>query len=464
VRTTIEVEGREETKVVEMPDRTLEPWGADQQLSVVGCPVPRVDALEKVTGAAVYTADRSLPGMLHAVIVRSSIPRGRATSIDFTRALQMPGVIDAIAFADLPASGKPIRAGGVRLFDPDITYAGQPLACICAESLESARTAAEAIRIDFERSAFAASAARAMDDNAPAVRIKGGNVSRSSPDVGSRGDVERGLTEAEVVVQGRYTTSSVLHSAMEPHGALAEWQGDQLTIHEGTQGVFAVRDEVAAAVGLAKGRVRVVMEHMGGGFGAKNHAGTHTIAAAILARRTGRPVHCLLDRAGEQSDTGHRAAATIDVTLGARRDGRLTAIVGEALVDQGISGWEAATLKIFHELYLCPNVRTSETFAYSNSQAMAAFRGPGHTEGAFALERAMDELAKRLGMDPLALRLRNHAEPAGRDLLLDAEAICRQPRLLRRLHGVRREARRARHLAGQAHRRSGDLPSRAPLC
>jgi xanthine dehydrogenase YagR molybdenum-binding subunit len=242
------------------------------------------------------------------------------------------------------------------------------------------------------------------------VRPKGGNVSRSSPDICARGDTDRGLADADVVVRGTYRTPSQLHSAMEPHGAVAEWHGEQLTIYEGTQGIFAVRGEVATALGIARSRVRVVMEHMGGGFGAKNHAGAHTYAAAILARRTGRPVRCVLDRHDEQSDTGHRAPATIDVTLGAKRDGRLTAIVVEALVDQGISGWEAATAKIFHELYACPNVRTTETFAYTNTQAMAAFRGPGHTEGAFALERSMDELARELGMDPLALRLRNYAD------------------------------------------------------
>lgn len=410
VTTTVEVEGREETKVVEMPDRELQPWAADARLHVVGRPVPRVDAADKVTGAAIFTSDRSAPGMLHAVLVRSVTPRGRVTSIDVTSALSMAGVIDVITFADLPKAGKPIRANGVRFLDPDVTYAGQPLACICAESLDVARAAASAVRIEYQSAPFAASSALAVAKDAPAVRLKGGNVSRSSPDVCARGDADRGLAEAEVVVRGRYTTSSALHSAMEPHGALAEWQGDHLTIHEGTQGVFAVRDEVAAALGLPKSRVRVVMEHMGGGFGAKNHAGAHTYAAAILARRTGRPVRCVLDRIGEQSDTGHRAAAAINVTLGARRDGQLTAIVGEALVDQGISGWESATLKIFHELYRCPNVRTTETFAYSNTQAMAAFRGPGHTEGAFALERAMDELARELGMDPLALRLRNHAD------------------------------------------------------
>lgn len=409
VTTTIEVEGREETKVVEIPERSMPPWDASVDLAIVGKAVPRVDARDKVTGAARYTIDRAIPGMLHAVLVRSRIPRGRATSISLDAARAMPGVVDAITFDDLPKDTKPIRAGGVRFLDPEITYVGQPLACVCAETPGQAGAAARAVRVTYAAAPFAVTAEDAVAPHAPPVRAKGGNVSKSSPVVSERGDLERGLAEADVIVRGRYTTSSALHSAMEPHGAIAEWHGDQLTIHEGTQGVFAVRDEIAAGLGLPKSRVRVVMEHMGGGFGAKNHAGAHTFAAALLSRRTGRPVRCVLGRLGEQTDTGHRAPARLDVTLGATRDGRLTAIGVDALVDQGVSGWEASTTKIFHELYACPNVRTTETFAYSNTQAMAAFRAPGHAEGAFALERAMDELARTLGVDPLALRLLNHA-------------------------------------------------------
>jgi xanthine dehydrogenase YagR molybdenum-binding subunit len=171
-----------------------------------------------------------------------------------------------------------------------------------------------------------------------------------------------------------------------------------------------VRDDVAAALGLRQGSVRVLMDHMGGGFGAKNGAGAHTFLAALLARRTGRPVRCVLDREGEQLDTGHRSIAHIRVTLGARRDGRLTAIDVSSEVAMGVSGWDASPGKIFHELYQCENVRTSDVFVYVNTAAMAAFRGPGHTEGAFAQERAMDILARELGLDPLELRLRNYAE------------------------------------------------------
>lgn len=408
VTTTVEVEGREETKVVELPDRELEPWGADAALSVVGRPLPRVDAAVKVTGAATYPSDVSLPGMLHAVIIRSAIARGRAVA-DVGAARALPGVVDAMTFGDLPSLARPVRAGGVRLLDPEVAYVSQPIAVVCAESMAQARMAARAVRVAYEPAEAAVTAAQALAPGAPRVRPRG-NVSRSSPVVMERGDVSRGLGEAAVVVRGRYRTPSALHSALEPHGAVAVWAGGHLTIHEGTQGVFQVRDDVAAALELPRGSVRVVMEHMGGGFGAKNHAGAHTLLAALLARRTGRPVRCVLDRHGEQSDTGHRAPARLDVTLGAGRDGRLTAIEAEVVVDQGVSGWEASPGKIFHELYACPNVRTREVFAYTNTPAMAAFRGPGHVEGAFALERAMDELARVLGMDPLALRLVNHAD------------------------------------------------------
>ncbi|MFN8580522.1 MAG: molybdopterin cofactor-binding domain-containing protein [Gemmatimonadaceae bacterium] len=234
-----------------------------------------------------------------------------------------------------------------------------------------------------------------------------GNVSKGSPNLSERGDVEQGLREADVQVHRVYHTPSALHTSMEPHGAVAEWEGDRLTVWESTQGVYRVRDELATQLGVPRSTVRVLKEHMGGGFGAKNNAGTHTFVAALLARRTGRPVRCVLDRYGEQVDSGHRPAARITVTLGARRDGTLTAIRADTEVTMGIGGWEAPPSAIFHELYACPNVRTTDVFAWVHSQAMAAFRAPGHVEGAFALERALDTLASALGMDPLELRLRN---------------------------------------------------------
>jgi xanthine dehydrogenase YagR molybdenum-binding subunit len=404
ITTRVEVEGREEVKVVERPAFEPVPWDADAGLTVVGSPAPRADAPEKVTGRARYTADVQRPGMLHAAVLRAPLASGRVVLLDLLPALAIPGVRDAIARADAPE----LESGGVTLFDPTVHYAGQPDAAVCADTLEAARAGVRAIRVSYEPAPHAISGADALAPGAPRVRGEDNRV-RRSPRVAERGDVERGLAEAEVTVTGEYRTPVALHCALEPHGAVAEWTGDGVTVWESTQGVFNTRADLAEAFGLTLSRVRVITDYMGGGFGAKNGASTNALIAVLLARRTGRPVSCLNDREGEQVDSGNRPATVQRVTLGARRDGRLTAIVLEAEVPLGIDGWLAGPGKIYHEMYGCPNVRTTQTFAYTNTGAMSSFRAPGHVEGAFGLERAMDLLARDIGMDPLALRLANYA-------------------------------------------------------
>lgn len=406
VSTKVEVEGREESRIVELPAFEPEPWGEDAVLRHVGARVPRVDALEKVTGRARYTADEQRPGMLHAAIVRAPLPRGRVTRLDLAPALALPGVRDAVGAADLPPS---FAARGVRLFAHEITYVGQPVAAVCADSDEVARAGAAAVVAEYEALPFAVTFDAAVAPDAPAVRPRGGNTPPRAPRVAGRGDVERGLREADVVVEREYRTPVALHTALEPHGAVAEWDGAVLTVWESTQGIFNTRDDVSAAFGLPHTAVRVIKSYMGGGFGAKNGASSNAYVAALLARRTGRPVRCVNDREAEQTDAGNRPATVQRVRLGATRDGRLTAIVLDASIPLGASGWQAGPGKFYHEMYSCPNVRTVETFAYVNAGAMASFRAPGHVEGAFGLERAMDVLARQLDLDPLELRLRNFA-------------------------------------------------------
>ena len=407
VSTVVEVEGRREVKVVELPAHDPAPWGDDASLSIVGQRVPRVDAREKVTGRATFTTDIQRPGMLHAAFVRAPIARGTVTSIDVAAALQLPGVIDLLTGSDLPRA---IRAGGLPFLGVSVTYPGQPVAAVCAESREQALAAAKAVRVTYEAAPFAISFEAATASDAPSVRGGNGNVMRGSPFVVERGDVVAALATADVVVTREYRTPSQLHSPLEPHAAVAEWDGDRLTVWESTQGVFRVRDELAKELALPKSHVRVIKDYMGGGFGGKNNAGTYTFAAALLARRTGRAVRCVFERDEEQFDGGHRAPSRQVVTLGARRDGRLVAIDVVSEVALGATGWEGGPAAIFREMYSCPNVRTHETFAYVNTQPMMAFRAPGHVEGAFALERTMDVLARELGLDPLALRLTNFAE------------------------------------------------------
>ena len=405
VTTKVEIEGREETKVVELPSRNPAPWGEDAALHIVGRRITRMDALEKVTGDARYTADIQLPGMLHAAILRAPIACGRVTQLDMSAALELDGVRGAVSIADVPD----VTLDGVRLFDRTIHYAGQPLAAICADSLEIAERALDAINWECAHGPHVVTADQALAEDAPNVRSTG-NMARNTPRIINRGDVEAGLRDAEVTITRTYRTPTALHTALEPHGAAAEWSGGILTVWESTQGIFNTRADVAKAFALPLSSVRVIKNYMGGGFGAKNGASHATHIAVALTKKLGRPVRCILDRDGEQTDSGNRPATTQHVTLGAKRDGSLTAMKVESTTSLGMGGWLAGPGKIYHELYRCPNVHTVETFAYMNTGAMASFRAPGHVEGAFGLECAMDALARELGLDPLELRRRNYAD------------------------------------------------------
>jgi CO/xanthine dehydrogenase Mo-binding subunit len=405
VTTKVEIEGREETKVVELPSRNPSPWDNDADLHVVGQRVPRMDATEKVTGDARYTADIRLAGMLHVALLRAPVARGRVTMLDLSPALELPGVRGVLALDDTPD----IKLDGVRLFDRAVHYANQPVAAICADSLEIAERALHAVAITVETEPHVVTADHALAPDAPKVKSSG-NSPRTSPRIISRGDVDAGLRDAEVTITREYRTPTALHTALEPHGAVAEWSGGQLTVWESTQGIFNTRRDLAKAFALPLSSVRVIKNYMGGGFGAKNGASHATYIAAAFAKKLGRPVRCILDREGEQTDAGNRSATTQRVTIGAKRDGTLTAIKVDATISLGIGGWLAGPGRIYHELYRCANVRSSETFVYTNTGAMASFRAPGSVEGAFGLECAMDALARELDLDPLELRRRNYAD------------------------------------------------------
>ena len=405
VTTKVEIEGREETKTVELPSRTPEPWHDDAKLHVVGRRVPRKDALEKVTGHARYTADVQLAGMLHAALLRAPVARGRVTTLDLAPALAIPGVRGAIGMGDMPD----VKLDGVRLFDRTIHYANQPLAAVCADSPGIARRAIRAIGLTIESEPPVIDAERALAPDAPRVRASG-NAHRSSPRIISRGDVEAGFREADVIIEREYRTPVALHTALEPHGAVADWSTGRVTVWESTQGIFNTRADLAEAFGLPLTAVRVITDYMGGGFGAKNGASFAAYAAVAASRKLGRPVRCIFDREGEQTDAGNRPATIQRVRIGAQRDGTLTAIALDATIALGIGGWLGGPGRVYHELYRCPNVRSSEMFVFTNTAAMASFRAPGHVEGAFGLESAMDALARALGIDPLELRRRNYAD------------------------------------------------------
>ena len=356
-------------------------------LDVVGRPAVRTDARERVRGEARYTADIQLPGMLHAAVLRSPYAHARVKSIDLAPALALPGVHGAVGPGEAPG------------LDPEAGYAGAPVAAVAAETFGQARAALEAIAIEWEQ-------LEAVLDPEEAVERGAAHGEAERYD---RGDFERALAEADVVVEGTYRTQVVLHNSMETHQSVCEWVGDRLDIHTSTQYVWGVRNEVARELGLAPDRVRVVCEYMGGGFGSKNSAGEYTFVAAELARRTGRAVRCALTRREENVAAGNRNATIQKLTAAARSDGTIVALGGEFVNALGWDGWSASTEGPLKMLYACDNVRTVRHTAKINTPPMKAFRAPGFVEGTFGLECLIDQLARALDVDPLDLRRRNYA-------------------------------------------------------
>ena len=387
IRTEKEVEGRFEEVWLVVEEDPLEQWPAGAR-TTVGQPAQRVDALQRIRGEARYTADLSFPGMLHAAILRSPHARARAKDVDFTRALAAPGVRAALAPGE--AEGLEAEAG----------YHGAPVAAVAAETLGQAIRALELVDVDWGIS-------EPLLDPDEAVRLE--RYVNDEPDRHERGDFERGLAEADVVVEAEYRTHTVLHNALETHQSICRWEGDVLEVYTSTQYIWGVRDEIASTLELPPDKVRVVCEYMGGGFGAKNAAGEYTYVAAELAKRTGRPVRCALTRREENLAAGNRNATIQRLIAGARSDGTLIALGGEFVNAVGWSGWVAGTDGPMRMLYECPNVRTTVHGAQVNTPPMKAFRAPGFVEGTFGLECLMDELAAKLDIDPLELRRRNYA-------------------------------------------------------
>jgi CO/xanthine dehydrogenase Mo-binding subunit len=394
IRTEKEVEGRYEEVFLVVEEDALEQWPAGPR-TIVGRDATRIDGIERATGQAVYTADLKKPGMLHAAVLRSPHPRVRVTRLELSPALELPGVHSAIGPDDLDE------------LSSDCTFQGEAIAAVCADTLAQARAAVHAIVCDFE-------VLEPLLDPDDAVRR---SHLIGEPRVRSRGDFERGLAEADVVLEAEFRTQVVLHNSMETHQSLVEWIGDAIEVHISTQYIWGIREAVADRLGLPQDKVRVVCHYMGGGFGSKNSPDDYTFIAAELARRTARPVKCALTRREENTVAGNRNATIQRLTVGARSDGTLTALGGEFVNAVGWGGWSSSTEGPMQMLYACPNVRTTTYGAKLNLPPMKAFRAPGFVEGTFGLEALLDELAAKLDLDPLELRRLNHTEhaPEGND-------------------------------------------------
>lgn len=413
----------------EVPAGEPPPLPPNANLGAIGKRVPRVDGRAKVTGAATYTADVRLPGMLYARMVTAPHPHARIRAIDMTAAAASPGVRAVHVIENV--LGGAVMQEKDRSPWPLVRYAGQPVAAVAAVSQRAADDAARLVRVDYEPLPFTVDMDQAAMEGAPLVfqaaavqaeTAGGGGGGGGVPQKGNvrgpmgrtRGEVEKGLAEADVVVARDYRTQVQTHCTMETHGAVADWKPEGLTVYASTQGTVGARDELAELFDLPQSRVRVITEFMGGGFGSKFGLGNTGAVATHLSKKAGAPVRLMLDRRDEQRSAGNRPSAAIRMKIGAKRDGTITAIDAESRGTAGV-GTGAGALTPAQTMYDVPNVRTAEYDIFTNAGPGAAMRAPGHPQGCFALEQAVDELAEKLGMDPLALREKNDRHAARRE-------------------------------------------------
>jgi xanthine dehydrogenase YagR molybdenum-binding subunit len=370
----------------------------------------RIEGRLKTAGAAVFAAETAMPSLLHAALVEVPIACGEVLAIDATAALACPGVLDVVGRAEAVATLRPV--GTLKLIlEPHIHFAGQVVALVVAETAEQARDGASAVRVSYDETPPVASIAAGIAD-AYAPDMCGARAKAAS----LRGDPVAALASAPAVVRARYATAVNNHHPMEPHAVVCAWnetgEGPRLVVHTCTQAVFGTRAIIAHALGLPPEDVRVVATFLGGGFGCKGQLWWPWMMLAILAaKRTGRPVRLELTRGQLFTLVGRRSETVQDLAIGADADGRLLAIEHHVLAQTSTYAPELAdpVALVSRWTYACPNVATGHRLVRTNEPQPIPMRGPGEAPGSFALESGLNELAERLGIDPVALRLRNIA-------------------------------------------------------
>ena len=381
---------------------------------IIGASVPRIDGPLKTTGTARYAVDHTFPGLVHGAAVQSTIASGRIRTLDVSAAEKMPGVVlvlhhgnmrDIYRFIPHQEDGT-INEGRAPFEDEKISYWGQFVALVVAETLEQAKAAAEAVRVEY-------------DADKPDVRTDlGTGFTGKRESSWKRGDPDSALSSAPVSVDYTYSTPVETHNPMEMHGTVAVWDGDEVTLYECTQGVVNHRVVMSEVLGVPRENVRVISRFIGSGFGGKLFPWPQSTLAAGAARQLKRPVKLSVDRRMMFSNVGHRPRTEQRIRLGATQDGKLTAIRHDFLSETSINDdFMEHCGEQTPFLYSCPNLEVSAALVRRNVGVPAPMRGPGAVPGLFALESAMNELAVKLKMDPLELRIKNDAErDEGRNL------------------------------------------------
>ncbi len=374
----------------------------------IGQPLDRVDGRLKVTGSATYAAEFVLPNMVHAALVQSGIGAGRVMRVDDALARAQKGVLNVITFANAPKLGVPaVRPDSLSqpIFGgPEVAYNGQHLGVVVADTFERARAAADLVRFDYAP----------QKPRVEMEKFEGEAFALANAPAKTRGDLSAGRAGAAQTVEATYETPTEHHNPLEPHATIAVWNGDNLTVYDATQGVQACREALADTFDIPIENVRVICPFVGGGFGSKGSMWMHIPIAALAARTVGRPVKLVLRRQEMFSGTGHRAHTVQEMELGARTDGTLTLVRNSTINETSMRDeWREDTGRMVGMMYGCENVETGEKIVRLNKMPPTFMRAPGEAVGSVALECGMDELAAKLGLDPIDFRLKNDTQTDG---------------------------------------------------
>jgi xanthine dehydrogenase molybdenum-binding subunit len=395
---------------------------------VIGKPVPRVDAVDKVTGTARYAADMNLPGMLWGKFVRSPHPHARIKRIDTSKAEALPGVRAVITQRSLGADASVksedkvhgISASRKLFCDEVVRYQGEMIAAVAADSAEVAAQAIELVEVDYELLPAVDDVVEAVKPEAPLIRPDaktakapdGSELKNIAGETHSEhGDVEAGFAASDRIFEDDYFIPRVHQTYIEPHACLAKVEPNgRVTIWTSTQSIFSIRSGVASSLGIPMSKVNVIGMTIGGGFGGKFGPLIHPYAV-ILSRITGRPVKMVLSREEEMLDGRPAPGAWIRVKTGVKNDGTVLARQAYALWDSGAEPGASihATGRILG-VYKFPNIKVDAYAVYTNKPGTTAYRAPGAPQGSYASEAQLDRIAVELGIDPVDLRLKNMAE------------------------------------------------------
>jgi xanthine dehydrogenase YagR molybdenum-binding subunit len=367
-----------------------------EQRTQIGARTKRIDAPAKVTGAAKYSSDVQPQGWLYGMILRSRWPKAKITSINLDKARRIPGIRAAVL----------VREG-----ERTVRYYGEELAAVAGTSKQACLDALRAIEVEAKPLPFVVREEDAKDESSPRVWENAPNLSK--PRVTERGDADKAFSECAAVVEGFYTTPVQLHHSLETHGNTVSWTEEGLTAWASTQGIFSVRDGLADHLKIPQSQVRVICDHMGGGFGSKFGPGVEGGLAAQLSKAAKAPVKLMLPRFDEALAVGNRPSSFQKIKLGAAADGKLLAFEMESYGTAGIGGGGATegggggSEFPAPYIYTVPNVRVKQSGVAINAGSARAMRAPGHPPASFGMESIMDELAVKLKVDPVELRLKN---------------------------------------------------------